>query len=89
MSLGVLSRTPASNSSTKMAGAPAFAFGSQQKKGRENEDRAPAENSQEPDSRRLASSSPMVISLASASPKPLQRAPLSLAARKVDGLPRK
>ena len=39
MSLGVLSRTPASNSSTKMAGAPAFAFGSQQKKSRENEDR--------------------------------------------------
>ena len=41
MSLGVLSRTPASNSSTKMAGAPALAFGSQQTKGRENEDRAP------------------------------------------------
>jgi hypothetical protein len=41
MSLGVLSRTPASNSSTKMAGAPALAFGSQQKKSRENEDRAP------------------------------------------------
>jgi hypothetical protein len=41
MSLGVLSRTPASNSSTKMAGAPALAFGSQQMKARENEDRAP------------------------------------------------
>ena len=40
-------------------------------------------------SRRLASSSPMVISLASASPKPPQRAPLSPAARKADGWPRK
>ena len=37
----------------------------------------------------LASSSPMVISLASASPKPPQRAPLSPAARKADGWPRK
>ena len=38
---------------------------------------APPQNFQEPDPRLLASSSPMVISLASASPKPPQRASLS------------
>ena len=50
MSLGVLSRTPASNSSTKTAGVPACAFEGQQKKSRKHEARVKLRHVDKPQS---------------------------------------